>query len=377
MQRAGLTIPLMIGGATTSKQHTALKIAPHYDYPVVHVMDASLSPSVAFRLLNKELRAVFVEELNREYAALRAAHASAPSVLAGLEYARRHPHRQEWGDYVPVAPPRAGVRLLSPIPVATVIPYINWTYFYHAWKVQKSSEEASRLRTDADDILRRLSEGKTACCRAIYAVLPANSEGDTIRMGERDFPVLRQQESAEGVYKSLADYVLPASLGRPDYMGLFAVTADVGDFAAEGDSYRSMLLQTLADRLTEAASEYLHQQIRRSLWGYAPDESLSIAELHKGKYRGIRPAVGFPSLPDQRQNFILDGILDFSRIGVRLTENGAMLPVSSASGLYIAHPGADYFVINAIDRDQLADYARRRNVPEAEMHKLLMRICAF
>ncbi|MDR3127646.1 MAG: methionine synthase [Tannerellaceae bacterium] len=381
MRQAGLTIPLMIGGATTSKQHTALKIAPHYDYPVVHVLDASLSPSVAFRLLNAEQREVFIEELNREYAALRSAEAAEPEKLVPLEEARRCNHKVDWERYLPVAPAQAGVQTLT-IPVDKVIPYINWTYFFHAWKVQKSSHEAVQLRKDAEEYLRKLAETPSVCCKAVYAILPANSQGDTIVMdGDVLLPVLRQQQSANGVYKSLADYILPLSKGYRDYMGLFAVTTEVSAVralaAVSEDSYEGMLLQTLSDRLTEAASEYLHHQVRTCFWAYAPDEKLSIAELHKGRYQGIRPAIGYPSLPDQRQTFIVDKILDLSRIGISLTENGAMLPVSSACGLYIAHPSADYFMISDIDGAQLADYAFRRGLPEAEMHKLLTRLCSF
>jgi 5-methyltetrahydrofolate--homocysteine methyltransferase len=379
MQKAGLTIPLMIGGATTSKQHTALKIAPHYNYPVVHVMDASLSPSVAFKLINVEWRETFIEELNREYATLRAVGET--EKLVSLMEARRCCHKLKWDEYVSVPPAQKGVHTLD-IPIAEVIPFINWTFFFQVWKVRKSSGEAGQLQKDADEWLRRLSEERSVCCKAVYAILPANSQGDTIVInGNVPFPVLRQQRTVDGLCKSLADYILPASSGRTDHIGLFAVTIDTdvcrSSFEIAGDSYQEMLLQTLSDRLAEAASEYLHHQVRTCLWGYAAGEKLSVPDIHKGKYQGIRPAVGFPSLPDQRQTFILDSILNFSRIGLTLTENGAMLPVSSTCGLYIAHPDADYFVIHAIDHEQLTDYASRRGLPEAEMYKLLTRLCSF
>ena len=197
-------------------------------------------------------------------------------------------------------------------------------------------------------------------------------------MGDIVIPVLRQQaKKDEGVYKSLADYVMPASEGRTDYVGAFVVTAGVGaealknQFEEEGDTYSSMLLQTLTDRLAEALAEYLHEKVRKEYWGYASDESLSILDLYKVKYQGIRPAVGYPSLPDQLLNYTLDNLLDMSQIGVKLTENGAMYPTATVSGIYIAHPDSQYFMIGSIDEEQMKDYAARRNLSEADAKKLL------
>jgi 5-methyltetrahydrofolate--homocysteine methyltransferase len=410
MQKAGLAIPVMIGGATTSKLHTAVKIAPHYTCPVVHVLDASQAPLVAARLLNPATRQNFIDELNREYEKLCLSLEEKREPTVPLAQARRHPVQTDWANYHPVRPAHEGVHTIPRIPVETVRPYINWKFFFAAWKLsgrfaalaaadhchtcrttlteslpaeeRDKALEAMNLYADATRLLDRLEAMNTSCCKALYGFFPANSEADTILLPEQNLaiPTLRQQtgKDSRGAYKSLADYLLPASEGRTDYIGAFAVTAGAAEieplkqnFEAEGDSYSSMLLQSLADRLAEATAEYLHEKVRRELWGYAPNEAYTIPELFQVKYRGIRPAVGYPSLPDQLLNFSLDTLLDFSRIDIHLTENGAMLPTASVSGLYLAHPAASYFMIGTIDEEQLADYARRRNLSEADARRLL------
>jgi len=235
-----------------------------------------------------------------------------------------------------------------------------------------------QLYKDAVRLLDRLVNMKVEYCKAIYGFFSANSEGDTIRMGDIALPLLRQQvKKEENIYKCLSDYVIPVSEERTDYVGAFVVTAGAGadclkdKFEEEGDTYNSMLLQTLTDRLAEATAEYLHEKVRKEYWGYAKDESLSIPDLYKVKYQGIRPAIGYPSLPDQLLNFTLDGLLDMSRIGVSLTENGAMYPTASVSGIYIAHPSSQYFMIGSIDEEQMRDYASRRNLTEEQARKLL------
>ncbi|OAV65530.1 Methionine synthase [Bacteroidales bacterium Barb6] len=408
MQKAGLTIPLMIGGATTSKLHTALKIATHYDYPVIHVMDASLSPVVASKLLHPDTRDAYIAELNSEYEALRTKKDTEKHTLVPLAMARAN--RLKPAPYQPVVPAQQGVHVIPRIPIEDVIPYINWIYFFSAWKLkgrfaetaalhdckgcqsswlesfpkeeQTKAAEALRLYQDARELLEQLVNEQADYCKAVYGFFPANSEGDSILLQDTAIHTLRQQEETPvGIYKSLSDYIAPLSGSTVDYIGLFTVTGGFGadvlkqQFEAEGDSYKVMLLQTLTDRLAEAASEYLHEKVRKEYWGYAPDESLAISDLFKAKYQGIRPAVGFPSLPDQWLNFTIDHILDMSRIGVELTENGAMKPAASVSGLYIAHPEADYFLTGRIDREQLSDYARRRGLSEAEAQKLLGKYC--
>ena len=396
----------MVGGATTSKLHTAIKIAPHYDYPVIHVLDASQNPLIAAKLLNPDTRDVYIAQLNSEYEALRASMNKKKEILVPLAEARTNRPEIDWASYSPVVPARSGVQVIPYIPLEEIIPYIHWTFFFSAWKLngrfseitrihdcdacraawlaefpeadRAKASEAMQLYKDAVKLLDRLVEMKAEYCKAIYGFFPANGDGDNIRMGEVLLPVLRQQaKREEGIYKSLADYVMPVSEGRTDYVGAFVVTAGVGAeslkerFEQEGDTYNSMLLQTLTDRLAEATAEYLHEKVRKEYWGYAPDESLSISGLYKVKYQGIRPAVGYPSLPDQLLNYTLDKLLDMSRIGVRLTENGAMYPTATVSGIYIAHPDSQYFMIGTIDEEQMKDYARRRNLSETETKKLL------
>ena len=408
MQKAGLTMPLMVGGATTSKLHTAVKIAPHYDFPVIHVLDASQNPLIAAKLLNPTTHDAYVAELTREQEALRTSMGQKQEELVSLTEARQHPVAIDWKAYTPVVPNQMGVHELPVVPVEELIPYIHWTFFFSAWKLpgryaeiaqihgcdscramwlagfpeneRAKAAEAMQLYKDATRLLERLVAEKVACCKAIYGFFPAHSEGDTIRIGDYLLPTLRQQvKRPEAVYKSLADYVMPAEEQRTDYLGAFVVTAGIGlepwmeQYQAEGDTYNAMLLQTLSDRLAEALAEYLHERVRKDCWGYAPHEQLSIADLYKVKYQGIRPAIGYPSLPDQRLNETLDKLLDMQRIGVRLTENGAMYPTASVSGLYFAHPAAHYFMIGTIDEEQLRDYAARRGLTEEEARKLLSR----
>jgi 5-methyltetrahydrofolate--homocysteine methyltransferase len=407
LQRAGLTIPVMIGGATTSKLHTAVKIAPHYSYTVVHVLDASQAPLVAAKLLNPLTRPPFIDELNREYEKLRLSLQGKREELVSLSYARRNPIKRDWKAFQAVKPAQEGVRVIPFIPIEEIQPYINWKFFFAAWELggryaeitgihgcdscraswlaafpeeeRPKASEAMQLYKDAARLLNRLIEMKAEYCRAVYGFFPANSQGDDIVLANGpSFPMLRQQaKKEEDVYKSLADYILPASEGRTDYIGFFAVTAGAGadylkqKLESEGDTYTSMLLQSLTDRLAEATAEYLHEKVRREYWGYAPDESLSFPDLLRVKYRGIRPAVGYPSIPDQLMNFEVDKLLNFSKIGISLTENGAMYPTASVSGLYLAHPDSSYFMIGAIDKEQLNDYARRRGISEAAARAVL------
>lgn len=408
MQKAGLTIPLMVGGATTSKLHTAVKIAPHYDFPVIHVLDASQNPLIAAKLLNPATHDAYVAELTQEQEALRASMVQKKEELVSLTEARQHPVAIDWKNYTPVVPHQMGVHELPEVPVEELIPYIHWTFFFSAWKLagryaeitqihgcdscramwlagfpeneRAKAAEAMQLYKDATRLLDRLVAEKIACCKAIYGFFPAYSEGDTIHIGDCQLPTLRQQvKRSENIYKSLADFVMPVEEHRTDYLGAFVVTAGIGlehwmeQYESEGDTYNAMLLQTLSDRLAEALAEYLHERVRKEFWGYALDEQLSIADLYKVKYQGIRPAIGYPSLPDQRLNETVDELLDMQRTGVRLTENGAMYPTASVSGLYFAHPAAQYFMIGTIDEEQLRDYAARRGLTEVEARKLLSR----
>jgi 5-methyltetrahydrofolate--homocysteine methyltransferase len=406
MRKAGQRIPIIVGGATTSKLHTALKIATHYDYPVIHVLDASQAPLVAAKLLNPLTREAFIRKLNDDYERLRCSAGQTTEQRLSLAEARARRPLIDWASFTPAIPARKEIRQRSIAP-DTLIPYINWTPFFTAWRMngryaglaelhdcpgcraawlarwpeeaQPKAREGIKLYEDAQTLLRRLAADGTDCCRARYGFFPAVSEGDDIRIGEDIIlPTLRQQIPGEGqTCCSLADYVMPASEGRTDYLGAFVATAGIGlealkkQFEKEDDSYRLLLLQTLTDRLAEAAAEYLHREVRRQDWGYAAGETLSIPDLFKAKYQGIRPAVGYPSLPDQSLIFTLDKLLHLDKISIRLTENGAMTPASTVAGFYFAHPEAHYFMAGRITDEQLNDYARRRRESPGKLRKFL------
>lgn len=407
MEKSGLRIPVMVGGATTSRLHTAVKIAPCYSAPVIHVPDASQNPLIAARLINTATREDYIRQLREEYDALRDRERLRNVPKITLDEARRRSIRSRLNPYTPVAPAFPGRTVLD-IPVADIVPYINWRFFFNAWKMPgdyssvvtvgdapaerqewiasncpddpAKGEEIVRLYSDASALLRQLTaEGATA--RAVVTLTPAHPEGDDIVItlpdspsdeAEIRIPTLRSQTpEGDSPTRSLADYVQP----EDDWMGAFAVTVDLSrqykKCEEEGDSYRSLLTQSIAHRLAEAASEYLHALVRRELWGYATDEILTPADMFRGHYSGIRPAVGYPSLPDQKLTFALDPLIRFDEIGVTLTENGAMEPSATVCGLYIAHPEASYFLIGPIADDQIADYAHRRGLSPEEIRTLL------
>lgn len=252
--------------------------------------------------------------------------------------------------------------------ISALIPYINWPYYYFAWQVKEPAEK-ERLRTEAEAFLRQ-QEGRYHAY-AIFELYEANADGDDIAIGSKRIPLLRQQQG-RAPYLCLADFIRPLSSGIKDKVSLFATSVDIGmetDFGA--DTYEKMMAQLLADRLAEAAAERVHEQVRKEYWGYAKDEQLTIAEMLVEKFQGIRPAVGYPSLPDTSLNFVLDELLDMKQIGIRLTESGAMKPHASVSGLMLAHPEARYFNLGKIGEDQLRDYARRRGLPVEVLRKFL------
>lgn len=257
--------------------------------------------------------------------------------------------------------------------IDSVAPYINWIYFFHAWGLSgKPAAEKQSLRKDAENML----EGWTANyhTHAAFALLDANSSGDDILVGDERLPMLRQQRMMEKAAPNLclADFIRPASMGQKDRIGIFATTVDKSmESLYTHDDYRHMMAQTLADRLAEATAEKMHEEVRTRFWGYAPDEHLSIGELHQEAFQGIRPAVGYPSMPDTSMNFLLDRLLDFSSIGIRLTPSGAMMPHASVSGMLISHPQARHFSVGKIDEAQLKDYALRRGIPLEIMRKFL------
>ena len=252
--------------------------------------------------------------------------------------------------------------------ISALIPYINWPYYYFAWQVKEPAEK-KRLRTEAEAFLRQ-QEGRYHAY-AIFELFEANADGDDIAIGTKRIPLLRQQQG-RAPYLCLADFIRPLSSGIKDKVGLFATSVDIGmetDFGA--DTYEKMMAQLLADRLAEAAAERVHEQVRKEYWGYAKDEQLTIAEMLVEKFQGIRPAIGYPSLPDTSLNFVLDEMLEMKQIGIRLTESGAMKPHASVSGLMLAYPEARYFNLGKIGEDQLRDYARRRGLPVEVLRKFL------
>ena len=254
--------------------------------------------------------------------------------------------------------------------IADVAPYVNWVYFYHAWGIDGSPEaEREKLRKEAEERLARYADDYHT--HAVFELFEANSDGDDLLVGHARIPLLRQQTPGSG-YHCLADYVRPHSSGVADRVGLFATTVDMGletDF--DGDPYEKMMMQLLADRLAEATAERLHEEVRKRYWGYAPDEQLAIPDMLQERWQGIRPAVGYPSLPDTSLNFVLDSLIDMKQIGIRLTESGAMKPHASVSGLMLSHPKARYFSIGKIGEDQLHDYARRRGLPVEVVRKFI------
>lgn len=388
MERAALSIPLMIGGATTSRLHTALKIDPLYRGPVVHVADASLAVPVANKLLNPETSAAYIREVETDYMHLREEGNAEPEVVS-LDYARSHPFVPS--HYTPVEPAQEGTGLFN-LSLEEVIPYINWAAFLAAWRLPvrfshpveerdlsadelEKYNEAVRLLEDARALLEKWPEEEKDCLRAVTGFYPVTSISGGIKIGRKEIYFLRQQEKRkDDIYRSLADFFEPQ-----DFVGLFAVTAGREPEAVacscgcrqEKDPYLSMLKQILRDRLVEAAAEYLHLQVRKRYWGYAPEENLSPEELPKTTYQGIRPASGYPIHPDVSLNFVIDELLDLSKIGVGLTPNGALDPSSTIAGLYIAHPSASYFRIGKLGEDQLLDYASKRNLPVEEIRMWL------
>ncbi len=408
MEKAGFSMPLLIGGATTSKLHTALKIEHRYNRgAVVYVKDASQSPSAVANLMSAENKDAYVQKVRSEYALLREGHATKVTELVPLEEARRNPFRAE-NSYEPVRPQTMGRVKLEKIGVDALIPYIDWKFFFPAWNLsakfhtitridrndtaayekwkasyrdeeQEKAEEAAKLYRDAEDMLQRFADEHVDYVKAVFGIYEAYSENDTIVIGETPFPFLRQQKKTDSnEYFCLSDFISSRESGKKDYIGAFAVTAGDGAdvemrrLEEVGDDYSSLLMKSLLDRLAETATEWVHERVRRDYWGYAADERLSVAELFAVKYQGIRPAVGYPSIPDQTTNFLLHKLLATEEIGISLTENGVMYPNASVSGLFFAHPESKYFSIGEIDEAQMIDYARRKNMKPEEIRKFLL-----
>jgi 5-methyltetrahydrofolate--homocysteine methyltransferase len=391
MERQGMRMPLLIGGATTSKVHTAVKIAPNYSGAVVHVLDASRAVGVAGSLLSDGLREQFEADVRADYEAVRVNRAGRRDAerLLPLEQARRNPVAIDWTTFVPTRPQVEGVRVFDGWPLADLVERIDWTPFFQTWELAGHypailedpvvGDAARNLYRDARTMLDQIVAGQQLTARAVVGFWPANSVGDDVVLWTDDTRTqplqtvhfLRQQQDKKDERPNycLADFVAPRTSGLPDWFGGFAVTTGIGLDAlvaaheAAHDPYSAILAKALADRLAEAFAERLHEQVRREYWGYAPDEALDNGALIREQYRGIRPAPGYPACPDHTEKGPLFRLLDATAaIGLQLTESFAMYPTAAVSGYYIGHPSARYFGIGKIGRDQVEDYAARRGL---------------
>ena len=397
MERQGFKLPLLIGGATTSRAHTAVKIAPHYSEPVVHVLDASRAVPVTTSLLSDDGKAEFVKQHRAEYEALRKAHAAPRQQAVSLEVARTRRTSIEWRAEDLPMPAFTGVRVLDNFPLATLRDYIDWSPFFHTWGLKgiyprifdhaEQGAQARQVFNEGNALLDRIIEQNLLTARGVYGFFPANAVGDDVELYTDEnrakvlerFHFLRQQANREGSEpcRSLADFIAPSETGLNDHIGAFAVTSGIGlkqlcdRFRAENDDYNAIMAEAIADRLAEAFAEYLHKRVRDE-WGYGLAEGLTPEELIHEGYRGIRPAPGYPACPDHTEKGTLWHLLNVeANTGMKITESFAMWPGSSVSGLYFAHPQSRYFSLGKIDRDQVADYHQRKGISVAEVQRWL------
>jgi 5-methyltetrahydrofolate--homocysteine methyltransferase len=397
MERQGFKLPLLIGGATTSRAHTAVKIAPQYSEPVVHVLDASRAVPVTSALLSDEGKPEFVAQHRAQYDALRKTHSASRQKLVPLEAARRRRTLIEWRAEDFSVPEFTGVRVLDNFPLATLRAFIDWTPFFHTWELKgvyprifdhpEYGEQARQVFSEANGLLDRIVEEKLLTARGVYGFFAANAVGDDVELyadgGHKNvverFCFLRQQADWDGKEpcRSLADFIAPKETGLADHIGAFAVTSGIGlkelcdRFRAAHDDYNAIMAEALADRLAEAFAECLHKRVRDE-WGYGRGENLHSEDLIHEKYRGIRPAPGYPACPDHTEKGTLWRLLDVqAKTGMLITESFAMWPGSSVSGLYFAHPESRYFSLGKIGRDQVTDYAQRKGMSVAEIERWL------
>lgn len=403
MQRQGFTIPLLIGGATTSKVHTAVKIAPNYPQPVVYVPDASRAVGVCSNLLSEDLRADYVLKVANEYANVRHIHENKGKAdLLTIDAARANGFKIDWDSYTPPKPKQLGVMKFERVSLAEIAEYIDWSPFFNAWELFGKyprilddavvGEQARILFAEGQALLKQIIEGNWLTANGVVGLFPANAVGDDIecydpQTGAKLFTwhTLRQQnKKAEGKPNwCLADFIAPKSSGKQDYLGAFAVTAGldidphVKRFEDAGDDYNAIMVKALADRLAEAFAEWMHAKVRRELWGYAADEALTVDDLTEEKYQGIRPAPGYPACPDHTTKTDLFRVLAATEIGMQLTEGYAMLPTAAVSGCYFSHPASQYFAVGKIDKGQVEDYAARRCVTEEQAERDLAPVLAY
>ncbi|XP_020627745.1 methionine synthase-like [Orbicella faveolata] len=414
MERQGLKIPLLIGGATTSKTHTAVKIAPRYTEPTIHVLDASKSVVVCSALIDEASKEDFVEEIKEEYEEVRDEHYDSlkDRKYLSLEKARLKKANLDWVDFTPVRPSFLGVKVIDDCELTDLIPYIDWKPFFDVWQLRGKypnrgypkifqdktvGDEAKKLFDDAENMLKKVTETKSLQATGVVAFFPANSVGDDIHVFDDDnarkgspravFYGLRQQaEKEHGVedpYYCLSDLVAPLDTNVKDYIGCFAVSVMGAEdmakkFEEDLDDYSVIMVKALADRLAEAFAEELHERVRKDLWGYCSDEILDAKDLHRIKYQGIRPAPGYPSQPDHTEKWTMWELMNCEKLtGIRLTESLAMDPAASVSAVFFAHPKAVYFSVGKICEDQVTDYAERKGMPVEEIEKWLSPILSY
>ncbi|SDF36473.1 methionine synthase [Terriglobus roseus] len=397
MERQNFTLPLLIGGATTSRAHTAIKIAPHYSQPVVHVTDASRAVPVTTSLLSEDSRTQFIEQHQAEYEAVRKAHSAPKQPMVPLATARERRSPIEWRGEDIATPEFTGVRVLDDFSLETLREYVDWSPFFHAWGLkglyprilddEKQGAEARELFANGNKMLDRIVTEKLITARGVYGLFPANAVGDDVELytdASRSkvltrFHFLRQQAHREGTEpcRSLVDFIAPKETGLPDHIGAFAVTSGIGmkelvmKFREEHDDYSAIMAEAIADRLAEAFAEALHKQVRDE-WGYGRCEGLSVDDMIREKYRGIRPAPGYPACPDHTEKGTIWELLNVQEnTGIEITESFAMWPGSSISGIYFAHRESRFFSLGKIDRDQAEDYAQRKNWTVAQVERWL------
>ena len=401
MQRQGFNLPLLIGGATTSRAHTAVKIEPNYDSPTVWVKDASRAVGVAQNLISEEFRTSFVEKIKAEYVEVRAAHQGrqVKTKWLTLQQARRNKTAIDWSSYQPPAPKQPGVHVFADFPLEELREYIDWTPFFHAWELKGSypkifddpekGEVAKTLYQDAQAMLDKIIKERWLQAKAVIGLFPANSVGDDdIEVYTDDarsqvlmtLHNLRQQQEKpdDKANRCLSDYIAPKDSGLKDYIGAFAVTTAIGidehvkRFEQAHDDHSAIMIKSLADRLAEAFAELMHEKVRKQYWGYAADETLDSEALIHEKYRGIRPAPGYPACPDHTEKALLWQLLDAEKnASISLTESFAMWPAASVSGFYYSHPESRYFALGKINHDQVESYAKRKSMSVAEMERWL------
>ena len=405
MKREGFQVPLLIGGATTSRAHTAVKIEPNYDHGVVYVTDASRAVGVASALVSEEKREGYLADVAADYVKVRESYIKkgAASARLPIDKARANNYALDWSGYAPPKPSFTGVRAFRDYDLETLSRYIDWTPFFSAWDLHGRypqilddkvvGEPARALFADAQEMLKDIIANKRLTAHGVAGFWPANARGDDVVLFTDEsrskelavFHGLRQQiAKREGVNYCVSDFVAPEESGLADYIGAFAVTAGVGEedyaasFDARDDNYSSILSKALADRFAEAFAEHLHERVRRELWGYAPDEGLSPDALIREEYQGIRPAPGYPAQPDHTEKETIFALLDApGNAGMALTESYAMTPPASVSGLYFSHPQSLYFGVGKIEKDQVEDYAKRKNMPLQETERWLSPILHY